>query len=223
MRRTSMAISKLCMPKPLCALVCFVLTTVFLSGCYLSSPSNIKLLFFHACRTGTASKIESYLIKHPEFVNARDSSGETGLHNAVQADNVVAIDVLVKHKADVNARDAILGATPLWDAVSLGRIRSARHLIAAGADLDDPGGCREPPLKYAVLINNVEMVKLLVDSGADVNWTGNTGNWRDTPLWFAEAAKNKTIVSYLKKHGAVVHLTRSMASRYRTKMQRFSR
>ena len=54
-------------------------------------------------------------------------------------------------------------------------------------------------LPQAVLMNRVEIVKLLIRKGADVNhWKG----YEDTPLEFAKERGNEAIISELKKAGA---------------------
>ncbi len=60
-------------------------------------------------------------------------------------------------------------------------------------------------LLFNVCLNdNENLVKYLVDSGADVNKQNNNGI---TPLFDACDKENNTIVKYLVEHGANVNIT----------------
>jgi len=52
------------------------------------------------------------LANHPEFINKKDETGATALHYAAFGGHREVVQLLVKHGADVNARDDRFGATP---------------------------------------------------------------------------------------------------------------
>ena len=54
-------------------------------------------------------------------------------------------------------------------------------------------------LHWAVLLKNFELVKLLVENGADVNAIASTG---ETPLHYAVLVRDTEIINYLLQKGA---------------------
>jgi len=102
----------------------------------------------------------------------------------------------------------------LFEAVKKADVEQAKLLIAEGADVDAKWGdtsiiekeetkkeeiASATPLSYAVDANNMDLVKLLVEAGADVN----AGKW--PPLCRAVDENNTAIAEYLIDHGANVN------------------
>jgi ankyrin repeat protein len=85
------------------------------------------------------------LVEAGADVNTPHGDGMTALHWAAEAGDSVhyagasgdpeAVDLLVRHGADVEAREAVWGQTPLVFASSAGRLETVRALIDAGGDL----------------------------------------------------------------------------------------
>jgi ankyrin repeat protein len=99
----------------------------------------------------------------------------------------------------------------LFEAVKKGDTEQVKLLLAEGADIDakwvdvntkeeeKKAGAHEAnntPLCYAVISNNMDLVKFLVEAGADVN----AGSW--PPLGQAVDKNNTAIAEYLIDHGA---------------------
>ena len=61
---------------------------------------------------------------------------------------------------------------------------------------------RSTPLIYAIILNKFEIVKFLIDDGANVNTKGGSGK---TPLMYAIILNNFEIVKFLINHGANVN------------------
>jgi hypothetical protein len=77
------------------------------------------------------------------------------------------LDYLLEHGADVNTR-AQYGESPLAAAAAEGQIEAATMLIARGARLDNRTAITlETPLTKAARANHMDMVKLLLDHGAN--------------------------------------------------------
>ncbi len=147
------------------------------------------------------------------------------------AANLEKVRLLVNAGADVNARSK-QGMTPLLVAASTaGSIDVVRFLIAHDAKLksggasvagpgtaapSEKGGMAQPrkssdegdftPLLAAASANDLEMVRLFVDKGVDVNAATGKG---DTPLQYAAGAGNLAMVKLLLAKGADVNAATS--------------
>ena len=105
-------------------------------------------------------------------VEHRDISGLTPLIIAIQQGRQDLVEVLLSHKADVNAPSQN-GETPLMIAAAgagghtLKAQPLAKLLLARGANINAKNRAGETALMYAVINRNLEVIKFLVQSGAD--------------------------------------------------------
>lgn len=86
----------------------------------------------------------------------------------------VALDMIAKKSADVNAAEAD-GTTPLLWAANQNDTELALRLLKAGADPKAKNRLGSTPLEEAAYNANTELIKALLDSGADPNATGADG------------------------------------------------
>ena len=80
-----------------------------------------------------------------------------------------------------------------------GHLEVSRLLLAAGADAN-----QYAPILGAVRQGDTDMVKLLVENGAEVNCHPDPDRPRTTPLTEAVALGLEDMVDYLLKHGALM-------------------
>ena len=120
-------------------------------------------------------------------LNARDSDGNTPLHQVVGVENPAAATFLMQAGADVNVRNNT-GSTPLHIAVDNEGSEVLTALLEAGADIDAGRGGPGTPLLHAVATSRgwrsrweirEAPVNALLEAGADVNAPDSAGN---TPL-----------------------------------------
>ena len=136
----------------------------------------------------------------------------TPLSHAIRHGATELVDLLIQVGVHVNAADRF-GITPLHEAVSPwhgdheAAVRIAEALIQAGADVNPPpstpstfltGGT---PLSLAAGRNNLAMVRLLIEHGADVQARGGL----DGPLHVAARSGNLDIAQALIAAGADLH------------------
>jgi ankyrin repeat protein len=98
----------------------------------------------------------------------------TAMHCAAEASSSRAIDVLLAHGADVDARSR-LGQTPLSISVARGDAMIARQLASAGANIEAADTNGETVLMHAVQNNDLELVKTLLACGADIHAQDSEG------------------------------------------------
>ncbi len=115
----------------------------------------------------------------------RNSEGESALHWACRARQPAVAARVHTFFDDVDVLNS-RSQTPLLLSVQNGNVAAAKLLIERGADLNRYDGDRANPqtnsrtawplLHYPASRGQTEMLKLLVDSGANVNATDPTGN-----------------------------------------------
>jgi len=149
-----------------------------------------RLLFFKAVREGRFEAVRKYLAGGVD-IDARRKDGWTALHMATESRATDVVRLLVKSGADINAKE-LDGETPLhraayesmnswenwkpeYEQLYKRSVEIAEILIAAGADINAQTNDGRTPLiilaqgLWTVRFVNIDIFKLLIDSGADVN------------------------------------------------------
>lgn len=124
----------------------------------------------YALESRDSARLEALLTAHPGLVDSKlENRGPKDtwepLHMAACYGDNRAIEILTKHKAKVNARDAN-GLTPLHYTVSLGRFDSAQLLINKGADMNAKGRDGRTPIELAKNTRDKRMIELFRVRGA---------------------------------------------------------
>lgn len=154
-------------------------------------------LMFASIRKDNTAVIKQLLAAKVD-VNARSQNGNNALMTAAINGATDAVGLLVEAKAEVNAKDNE-GHTALMSAARVD-LQMANVLLVAGADVNVVSS---PPsevsaLSMAVLANRPDIVKRLIEAGANVN-RAVAG---ETPLDIAEKNQSTEIIAILKKAGA---------------------
>jgi ankyrin repeat protein len=97
--------------------------------------------------------------------------GETALMNAIDLpEKIEMVEVLLKHGANPSLANS-KGETALFQAVDYANLQAVRVLLAAGCKPSGPALL--PRLVYRCTADSLEILKLLLGAGADVNKPGN--------------------------------------------------
>ena len=130
------------------------------------------------------------------------------LHNAVVGGNMEMVKALVEAGADLNFKGGngdLTGLTPLIYATATGKEDIARYLISRGAKLNEVDDNGFSAAGAAIARNDVRMLKLLGDSGANLRQL--QGSYKG-PL-IRDAARSveagAEMVQYLIRKGADVN------------------
>ncbi len=182
-------------------------------------PSGETVLMT-ASRTGSAEAV-GLLASHGADLNAREHTrGQTALMWAVAQRHPDVVETLVALGADVHARsapqprrihtrtagfnpagviDTVLGSnTPILFAARQGNLDAARHLVAAGADVNDTAATGTSALVVAAHSGHTALALFLLDHGADPNAAG-AGY---TALHAATLRGDETLAAALLARGA---------------------
>lgn len=171
-------------------------------GAVIDMPdSEGKTALHHASLYGRKD-IAELLIDAGSYVNNINNYGKTPLHYVVYYDKYELAELLLEKDADVNAVDNY-GATPLIYSkiyktkdISELLINNGGVLFMDGVSMREVNG--KAPLHYACEKENIEMIKLLIDKGA--NTYVKTLSEGKLPIDIALDTGNKDIIELLKYH-----------------------
>ena len=146
-----------------------------------------------------AVKAISMLIEAEADPNLKDNSGRTALYLAVQTANAEAAKLLIDAGAVMNAADND-GITPFALAAESGLAKLVgMYLSYPDFDVDLQDEIGRTALMLASEKGHIDVVKLLLDAGADVKVTDKMGR---TALSMAERRRRKEVVQLLTEAGA---------------------
>lgn len=135
--------------------------------------------------------------------NSDIQAGRMDIHRAVRKGKLSKINfILVERPESVNARDKLLGGTPLHTAAWGKNKAIIEVLVANGADIDAKDKYGKTPLAEAVVWGSIDVVETLIALGASINIKDSDGG---TPLDWAVANGRKDCVEVLLAHGANVN------------------
>lgn len=146
-------------------------------------------------------EIVRYLVEvKGDDVNLKSNKGYTALERAAFGGHIDIVKFLISRSADPTLATET-GDTPLHSAAFKGNVEVVKYLVSLDKVLTDAKDSRGfTPLHYAVYNNHLDAVAALIEDGADVNATANSGL---SALSIAKMAQNKAIIKLLEEKGAV--------------------
>ena len=136
-------------------------------------------------------------------IETKDDMGRSPLHWACRSGALAVVKLLVKAGAWVRVTDNF-GNTCLMCASSQGHTETVRYLVGLeDVDLNNKGYYSCSALVSAVCENHADVVKVLIDAGADIEGEDDDGR---SPLLIASCVANVEIVKMLVKAGAGVRV-----------------
>jgi ankyrin repeat protein len=150
-----------------------------------------------------------YLMEHKANLKEAIYENELPLNVAIEFGDLEMIDFLIKNGLDINSRKNSYKSwseVPLGKAAYLGNFELVKTLIEKyGANVNDD------VLNSGVCSGNKEIVKYLIECGADINAKGhnriNNNSFDIDPLYHAIFKDYKEIVEYLIDMGAKINMS----------------
>jgi len=179
-----------------------------------------------AVRGGDRAQLEAILRENPSAVRVRDEHGNSPALLAIYTGRTDLLMLLTRSGVELSAFEAAAagslervralveenpgmlqelshdGWTLLHLGAFFGHLDIVRYLIAAGADVTTVSSNQESvtPLQSALATRRLEIARLLLDKGADVNVRGSDAGY--FPLHYAAAAGSVDLTRLLLSRGA---------------------
>lgn len=165
--------------------------------------ANPRSALLHAAAFGDLDETRT-LLESGASPNARskDKRGRTALILAALGGHVDVINALIEKGARLEDKDKT-GHTALSWAAMRGQAAAARVLLQHGANVNTQSFALVSPLLYAVGTQNQQIVALLAEAGADLDF--ETRDNKMTPLLLAIEHRNLDISKLLIGSGADVN------------------
>ena len=162
--------------------------------------------------------IMQYLIDNGIDVNGKaDDNGDTPLLWAVTGENPYeASKLLIEKGAEINTTNDSGVAPATLLAASVPEV--VKLFKDSGADLDTRFVDDDPPIAVASSVGNLEIVKALVENGADVNYYPNDKN--NTAIYNAIYQAHYEVAEYLLKNGVDLNIKLKIDSVYGSGIQK---
>jgi len=177
---------------------------------------EVKEQLVQAVMTNNAQALDLLLQMYPALANDRDpKNGITPLMVAAANDLVELVDVLLKHKADINTKDKD-GNTALMLTLETKAWKGTRLLIDAGANLDIANNEGQTALLKSVGNKWTPLSLYLINKGANVNL--GYGKFNVTPLVMAVETQDEAVVKALIEKKANVNSETTIAAPVKARM-----
>ena len=141
-------------------------------GAKLNAKAPFGMTPLHFAIREDEQEIVRLLIDKNADLNAKNNNGNDPLHFAVKEAKPEIVKILIEANADLNAKNSD-GDSPLYHAFlrpyNSHHNEIAKLLIKGGANVNVEGRFGLTPLKFAVVNDNYEIAKLLIDKGATVS------------------------------------------------------
>src|SRR5687768_14558441 len=185
------------------------------AGSDVKAVDAFKQSILHAATLGNDTETVRLILGAGGDARAVDAAGFTPLIHAASNRNLDVVRLLLAKGADVNARSAdgsfqkvkagsiALGLwTPLNAAASLATTDLVKMLLDAGAKIDVPDVRGMTPLMLAIANDrqNLDVIRLLIARGADVNAKSAAG---ETALDWAVKIGSKPAIDIVRQAGGV--------------------
>ena len=154
--------------------------------------------------SGDTTELQYCLGKKGFNVNMKNAAGDTALHVAIAYRQVEAVKLLVRYKPDLEATGKA-GLTPLMLSMDMGKPDMTLAIVRAeGSNPNTHDAKYVYPLHKAAEEGEMDIVKALVERGADVNV--RTRDTEDTPLHLAIRKGRRGVAEYLVQKGARIDI-----------------
>jgi ankyrin repeat protein len=118
-------------------------------------------------------EIVKMLVYRGAHVTTKGVFGRSLLHQALMGGNLAVAEYLLSEYGIFSIHDRDTENNQALHLVGItGQVRAAQWLIGRGAEVDGTGNCDGTPLMVASQFGNIDVARVLVRAGAEINRTG---------------------------------------------------
>ena len=158
-----------------------------------------------AARSGNVELVE-YLISKGADIHC-DKRDQNPLISACSCDRYGVIELLLHHGADIDVQVEFSEFTCMHQACIDDNVEMVRFLLDRGAEINILDCDEQTPLAEAFKHNDIELLTVLLERGADPDISLIYTPYRWTPLMLAVAEGDTETIELLLQHGAKVDIT----------------
>jgi ankyrin repeat protein len=145
-----------------------------------SSSQEIGFTPLHFAARGGHLALLKWLLEQGADARAKDTWERTALHLALsggksERETEAFVDLLLKHKADENAKELLYRYTPLHKAAAWGQLGAVRRMLAHKGDTNNRDVNLLTPLHHAVWNGHKAVAEELLKHGAKVDTVAACG------------------------------------------------
>ena len=133
-----------------------------------------------------------------DWLHREDDEGETPVSRGMKSGYAPAMRFMMK----ISEEPPSEGGSPIHEAARDSQVADVRHLIEGGADLDEMDQYGLTALHWAALNGCLDLVKLLVNRGAQLNVRDETTTGL-TPTDLAHWMGYAELEAFLAEHGGL--------------------
>jgi ankyrin repeat protein len=163
----------------------------------VNSRRNRGMTPLHLSAMSGQLDMTDFLLNHGANINFFTPASETPLYQAIKFNNVALVEFMIDKGADINL------SFGLQTAVLQNNADMIQSLIRKGADINYQNSRMNAPLHLAAWKGYVEVVELLLASGAQVNI--KTSNYSKMPLHYAAEEGHLDVAKLLIGYNADIN------------------
>ena len=166
----------------------------------------------HRAVEGAHLGLVTMLLDRGAEIDVEDADGRRPLQSALHHGWKVPDDEYSNYTAMAGLLVGRGARCDLWAAAGLGDVAAVRERLAAGTDAVNGDGGRDAPLTVAAFRGHAEVVKVLLEAGADPDATftievaGEQIEQKGEPMWLAANRGHLAVVEALLSGGALAEV-----------------
>ncbi len=125
-------------------------------------------MLFDGVEKNDAEKVKNAIEKGADINCVLGMYGSAPIYIAAKNANIEIAKILISNGVDINHMPGSIAQPPLFSAVRSGDVNIVNYFIKNGADINITFSDHYSPLQMAIEINNLEIVKALVEAGVDI-------------------------------------------------------
>jgi uncharacterized protein len=181
-----------------------------LVAAYYQEPEIARLLVergaelnvFEACTVGELARVQGWIDRQPDLINAYAPDGFQPLGLAAFFGHSDIVEFLLSREAQINSPSHnAMRVMPLHSAIANKRTQIVRLLLDHSADVNTTQADDFTPLHEAAQNGMLDVTLWLIDCGAQVNPRLSSNG--KTPLALANEGQHADVAKLLQQHGAI--------------------